>query len=341
MICFDGFRIGTTLVQAWVGYVGDWRFFFLSSFFQGLAMIGGTFFNLMLMESVPPAQRSHAFIAFRLSWIVPTIFMPSVGLAIISSFGLVKGVRMLLLVNAASVVIASLFRTRYLEDRYRRLKRVSRSGGILISFDRIRHAVAEETEAINWLVRNGNAIKVFLFMTVQTFALNVTTRYTPLYITEYLGLDIVVLAILPAISTTSILLMMLFVATPYLTHKGGKLRRTILITSMIAPTSSAIFLLARDLPSLTASQVLHTAGSSIYNPAVNALWTNIIPKDRRGSIFALATLFRNAIVLPASAIGGYVFEWIDPRAPFFILIALECLATITIASAKDPRVLEV
>ena len=336
MICFDGCRIGTDLIQAWAGFTGDWRFFFLSSFFQGLQNIGGTFFNLMTMESVPPAQRSHAFIAFRLSWIIPTIFMPSLGYVVVSSFGLVYGIRILLIISAVSVITASFLRIHYLKDPYKSSKRDPGYGGGL-TFGRIRNAGSEELDAIKWLGRNSNVVKVWLFMITETFALNVTTRYTTLYITTYLCLDPVVLAILPAISTTVTLAMMLFVATPYLAHRGEKLRRTILITSIIAPTSSILFLLATNLLDLTVSQSLHNVGSSIYDPAANALWTNIIPRERRGRIFALSTLIKNIVILPAPVLGGYVFEWIDPRGPFFILVALECLAVVAIASAKEPR----
>jgi MFS family permease len=178
-------------------------------------------------------------------------------------------------------------------------------------------------------------------MTMDAFAVNVTTKYTSLYIVDYLQLDPFILALLPIISTSVTVLTMLFVATPYFANQGKKLQRIILLTSLIAPVSSIIFLLAYDFTSLAISQILGVIGSSIYNPASNALWMNMIPRNRRGRIFALTALMRSIIILPAPVIGGYFFEWINPRAPFFILTAFECFAVLIIASAKEPDFQEI
>ena len=63
-------------------------------------------------------------------------------------------------------------------------------------------------------------------------------------------------------------------------------------------------------------------------PAWQALVADLIPADRRGRVMGLMGTLVGLLSLPASWVGGYLYDNVSPQAPFYASFVLGVTATI-------------
>lgn len=341
---FDSFCIAAQVVEAIAGFFGNWWFFIFSALFLGFWGVGSAIYFVILQESVVPERRPQVYIAFTVLLTFPQLFMPYIGQQIIKNLGIIEGCRLMFVANAIGFTCQVIIRSRYLRetlkiDRTRRCIPKTR-----FSLNHFKHFFSENADALKWLIQNSRIILVWLFLlaiaSMQSISINLTQRYTSLYIVQYLGLDISALAITSFVNTFFTLMMMVFVATPFFTKGKKNLKRSIEASSALAPLATCIFLLAKDLQGILLHYIIMVFGSSIYTPAANALWVNSIPRSKRGRVFALTQLLQSLLTIPIPLIGGWAYEYIDPKGPFIAMTVVQFLAIALISLAREPDVPE-
>jgi MFS family permease len=57
---------------------------------------------------------------------------------------------------------------------------------------------------------------------------------------------------------------------------------------------------------------------SFYDPTYSALEADLVPKERRGRVYAVFTVAWSAFTVPASLLGGLIYEQISPQLSFIL-----------------------
>ncbi|NIO36643.1 MFS transporter, partial [Candidatus Bathyarchaeota archaeon] len=77
---------------------------------------------------------------------------------------------------------------------------------------------------------------------------------------------------------------------------------------------------------------------SFYEPTYSSLEADFIPDERRGRVFAAFGVAWSAFTVPASLIGGYVYEQVSPELSFVMAsLGTLCCLILTALFIKQPE----
>jgi MFS family permease len=82
---------------------------------------------------------------------------------------------------------------------------------------------------------------------------------------------------------------------------------------------------------------------AFYEATYSSLEADLVPKERRGRVFAAFSVAWSAFSIPASLVGGVIYEKIDPRISFILaaVVVVVCFITtakfIHLPKKKQPR----
>jgi len=105
-------------------------------------------------------------------------------------------------------------------------------------------------------------------------------------------------------------------------------RMTVLLVVMALDISSySIFILCRGFMDLLILWVYASSIWAFYEATYSSLEADLIPKERRGRTYAALSASWNVMYIPASLVGGIVYEKVCPEASFISasLIVFLCL----------------
>jgi len=112
---------------------------------------------------------------------------------------------------------------------------------------------------------------------------------------------------------------------------------------LLATTASDIFtyLLFIRCGMFTQVLTLWIVGSfvwSFYEPTYSSLEADLIPGERRGRVFAAFGVAWSAFTVPASLIGGFVYERVNPELSFIMAsIGIIICFILTALFIKQPK----
>lgn len=70
---------------------------------------------------------------------------------------------------------------------------------------------------------------------------------------------------------------------------------------------------------------------AFYEATYSSLEADLVPKERRGRVFAAFGVAWSAFSIPSSLVGGIIYEKIDPRLSFILAAVVVILCFITTA----------
>ena len=76
----------------------------------------------------------------------------------------------------------------------------------------------------------------------------------------------------------------------------------------------------------------------IGGPAWQALVADIIPSDRRGWIMGLMGTLIGLLSLPGTWIGGYLYDFVSPMAPFYTSFGLGITAFLIFVNEPKEKI---
>jgi MFS family permease len=99
----------------------------------------------------------------------------------------------------------------------------------------------------------------------------------------------------------------------------------IILGLLIVVTGQGVFLISQTFWTFAIAWGLFGIGWGFVAPAYDALISKAVPTRLRGTAFGLFSTSIGVIALPAPYIGGLLWKYMGPRAPFLVLPTLMLL----------------
>jgi MFS family permease len=177
------------------------------------------------------------------------------------------------------------------------------------------------------LVSGGVLTWIFITDGIRDIAVRLSTDLEPLYMTQIGGMSLEQLGWVRALGG----LAMMLIALPagWMSDRRGE-RVTIAFSFILQFAGLAIFVLATDFWSFALSAIVFGLGVGVITPAYDSFLSKAVPESMRGIAFGLFQTSLGVLSMPAPWLGGQLWNWAGPRAPFAINAIAALLATIPV-----------
>jgi len=298
----------------------DWRMILVGLIISNLCLIYLPAMEALEADSIPPNLRGVGFSLMRVIPSVLSIFSPIIAGYLVGRYGLVMGMRIVYTIIVAGALISALIRLLYLEETLDNPERLT-INGFIYSY---RESLSSIIDAWRRVPRNLKILTLIIMITAVEDP--IFMQYAALY-----ARDIIMIPedIWGYIFTLSILSALLF-AWP-----AGKLvdvygRKTALITGfLIGIPATYLFITSRGVVQLALVLIIFAFMGTVLGPAFQAFITDETPKEFRGRVFGLIGLLNLVGNVPASILGGFLYE-VSPPLPFYILLILDSILVVMI-----------
>jgi len=241
--------------------------------------------------------------------------MPSIGGYLIDTQGILTIMRLAYIGLAVSGIISGIVRLSLLQETILCVpeKNNSQRNPSLKGVGKlVKDSFREHLQAWRWMPHSALALTVSYIL--WAFEYGLVEPYWIVYAEKVIGLTStewgIIIAVGSAISIGSKTLLV-----GKMLDKFG--RRKVLL----ATTASDIFtyLLFIRCGMFTQVLILWAVSSfiwSFYDPTYSALEADLVPKERRGRVYAVFTVAWNTFIIPASLLGGFIYEQISKQLSF-------------------------
>lgn len=257
-------------------------------------------------DALPRSQRAMGFTFQAILKRIPIAIAPILGGIMIAEFGVVRGIRLALVIavilSLVTIVAVSRVRLEHVVDKENR-----KIAGVWRSFPPPLRALLVSDIFIR--ICEG-MVDVFVVL----YALNIV-RITPAQFGVMIAIQM----------TTSIAV---YIPAAHFADRLGK-KPFVIATFLAFALFPLAVVMATSVLTLAAAYVVGGL-REIGEPSRKALIVDLADPALRGRSVGLYYLVRGVTIAPAAAIGGYVWR-ISPQLPFFIATAIGLIGTIVFA----------
>jgi DHA1 family tetracycline resistance protein-like MFS transporter len=326
--------IALGLNQFLVAAAPNWQFLTLAIILTNICWVFEPAFWAILADSINKQKRGTAFALYSCLSFLPWAIMPSIGGYLIDIHGILTPIRWAYVGLAIVGIIAGFIRLFMLTETISpQNKETSKQYSVRKLGKLVKDAFKEHLQTWKWMPHATLALTAIYI--IWAFEFGLVEPYWIVYAEEIIGVTStqwgIIIGVGSAISITSKILLV------------GKLldkfsRRKILL----ATTASDIFTYLLFIRCGMFLQVLAlwTVSSfiwSFYEPTYSSLEADLIPEERRGRVFAAFGVAWSAFSVPASLLGGFIYEQINPELSFAMAsISITLCFILTALFIKQP-----
>jgi MFS family permease len=269
-------------------------------------------------DSAPPRRRGMAFALMDFLPAIAAVPAPFLAIYLASTRGLVGGMRIVYLVAVGLFGSAALLRLMLKETLPKEAEINAETFGSRSWEDFKR----DYSDAVRFILRN--LLPLLLFYVVFNFAFMGCFRFFPFFSVDFLGISSDNWGVAYMIGVA----LSLLVAIPsgILIDKIGR-RKMLLFATGVMAFSAFVYV---STPSQTEDALLRVfvsfplimLASAIFSRAYLTLEADLVPRIKRGRIFAVLQLLAGLTGAIGQALAGFTYQQIDPRLPFFALVSL-------------------
>lgn len=313
-------------------FAPDWRFVLIGMIISNLSLIYQPALDAILADSVPPEKRGMGYAATNVIPNIPTIFAPAVAGLLVETHGIVPGMRIVYLIVFLCLMAAAVIRLLFLRETLEKPQEI-KLGEMKAAFQNSLGAIAEA-----WRDMPKNLKFLTVAFLVSAFEEPMFRMFTSLYV-----FDVIMVSKMEwgLVNTASV------ATTLALGFPLGKLvdmigrRRAILLAYLLFIPSSLLFVFSGSFAELIVIYMMFAIGGCLIMPAYNALLADMIPREKRGRILGTIVTLNILATVPASALGGLLYD-VGPAYPFFFAIVLgTTVSLIILLTVREPKVREI
>jgi MFS family permease len=287
--------------------------------------------NAMISDSLPAERRGMGFSIVMLIASVSTTPSPAIAGLLRARFGLISGMRIAYGIVVGLFLIAAFFRFFFLKETV-----VTASKPRLNEIFQSYPTALKESFKV-WKKVPKSMLYLFLSFSIAIFGFSATSLFTVVYATRVLLIDEVIWAFI--IATVPITTIILALPVGKLVDKIK--RKTPILASILLFGLAMWIFVNGDLIKVIISLILLGAGQVMLNASFGALQTDLTPKEQRGKINGFINFANYIVMALGSFIGGYLYEYVAPQAPFMIAIAAVLPSFfLTLVFVKEPKTRE-
>jgi MFS family permease len=311
-----------------------WQLLAVAITIVNLCWVAEPAFWAMLADSIDEKHRGIAFSVFSCINFLPWAVMPYLGGFLIDIEGVLSIMRGMYYLLAFLGVTVGILRLLFLEET---LPQLGRKGG-RARLKSLREIVAEALKAHFrvWLSMPRSVLALAFTYMIWSFEFGLVEPYWIVYAQEEIGLTSTEWGTVIVAGNIVSLLFKLVVVGRVL----DKFQRRKVLLAILAFDSFnyILFILCRDFPQTILLWVYASTIWSFYEATYTSIEADLVPKERRGRTYAAFGIAWSAFGIPASIIGGVIYEEVSPQLSFILasIVVLVCLA-ITIKFLHPPK----
>ncbi len=298
----------------------DWRFVLIGLILSNLCLIYQPALEAIEADSIPPDVRGVAFALMR---VIPSAFSvasPIIAGYLVGTFMLVGGMRIIYLLVFLASLAAAFIRLFFLEETLENPEPLTLSS-FLASY---KESISSIVEA--WRVVPKNLKILTVIMLITAIEDPIFMQFASLYVLDVIRIPedqwgyIFSLMILVS-------LLFAFPSGKFVDKYGRKF--SFIVGFLIGLPATYLFITARSVPQLMLVLILFAILGTLLGPAFQAFITDHTPKEYRGRVFGLIGTLNLIGTIPASVIGGILYE-ISPSLPFYLLLIVDAVLVVLI-----------
>ena len=314
-----------------------WSFLLIAIAADAIARLYVPALNALVADSIPPEDRPTAYASMMLVTSLPGLVMPYVGAYLISTMD-ITGFRIGYLIAFALYIVAATIRFFKLKETLPKRDEDTEKTSLLT---KIKSGLKESFVGVAYILKwmKGSIRVLFIGNCISDFAGHLTGAFFFFYSFYVIRLSLGQLGIVSITFTAVTLITRIPLAK--ICDKVGR-GRFVILSSICFTSSTVVFVFAKSFPDVLISNVISAIGVSFMVPAFSSLQADLTPKEKRGRVLAAFYTIPLICAIPASTIGGYLYENVDPSYPFFMSIAVNMIVLgLYIFKLKEPKVREV
>jgi len=318
---------GIAISYLFYAFAPDWRFVLLGMIISNLCLIYQPALQAIHADSIPPEKRGLGYAASNVIPTIPAIFAPAIAGYIVETSGLISGMRLIYLIVFLCMLASAIIRFLFLKEtlpKHRKIKLEELKGVFKESLIAIKEAWASMSKDLKLLT---------VALLVSAFEEPMFRNFTSLYVFDVIKVTDIEWGIVNAAWIVTTLIFGLPLGK--IVDKIGR-KNSILLSYVIFTPSSILFIFCRNFLQLFIAYIMFALGGSLIGPAYSALQADMVPREKRGRVMGIIGTLNIIATIPASALGGYLYE-IDPAAPFIWAVILGIVVSfIVIFGVKEP-----
>ena len=295
-------------------------YFLVGRVINGLVYVVLPSFECLFVEDVAEQHRPAVFTLFQFLTSAASLLAPVAGL-MVAAWDIVPAGRVIMAASMFSLIGMACVRQVTLRETTMGMERMS----AVVTMAPV--ALAREYAAT--VRRMAGDREVFGFLAVRSVVAFVGVMwgaYVAIYLADPQGIGVSksVISLLPFVSAVVTLALILLAA--------GRVSSSAVFGNLII---GEVFWLAAGVAFLASPHrtiwfaLLYTAlsavGTAFFQPANQSHWANVVGDRDRAATFSAGTALSLLIALPAGPLAGALYTW-EPRAPFAVGLAMQCLA---------------
>lgn len=313
-------------------FAPDWRFVLIGVIISNFSLIYQPALEAIEADSIPPNKRGMGYAAINVIPNIPTIIAPAIAGFLVSTQGLIPGMRVIYATVFFCILAAALIRLFFLRETLPESKKI-RLGEITTAFKESFGAIAEA-----WRSMSASLKFLTVAFLISAFEEPMFHIFTSLYVFDIVKISEIEWGLVNVgfIATT----ILLGFPLGKLVDKIERKKAAILAYFALIP-STVLFILSTSLTQLLLARIMLAIGYSLFWPAYNALQADMIPREKRGRIMGTIGTLNVLATIPASAVGGLLYS-LDPASPFILTIVLGVIVSFTVfLGVKEPKTREI
>jgi MFS family permease len=314
------------LFPALYAIIRDWRVFGILVGFAAIESISRPAIRALIVDSIPPQRRTTVIAFLQVVSSLPMTVTPFIGGYLIQKHGLPSGFRMAAAISAVTALVSALIVLFFLKETLRKSENTngSESSGV--------HKRDDNAKIPRRFPSSLGSL--MLSHVLVAFANGAVGSYYILYASEIIGLTSLEWAPIASLQSLAVALK---IPGGWLSDRFGKKRVMTLSVIACAPCAILFTLSQSFLQALTVSLLLIVTGI-YFGPAYEALQADLTPRRLRGRIAALWQSSSFVATACGTAVGGLLFQEIDPAFPFYLFTGTQLLsALVLLILVKEPR----
>lgn len=311
-----------------------WQILAMAVMVVNLCWVAEPAFGAMLADSIDEKHRGIAFSVFSCINFLPWAVMPYLGGFLIDMEGVLTIMRWMYLMLAILGVTAGILRLLFLEET---LPQLGVEGG-KAPLKSLRGVVAEALKEHFKIWRSMPRSVLALASTymIWSFEFSLVEPYWIVYAKEEIGLTSTEWGTIIAAGNIVSLIFKLLVVGKVLDR--FQRRKVLLAILMFDSFNYVLFVSCRDFSQTILLWIYASIIWSFYEATYSSIEADLVPKERRGRTYAALGIAWSAFSIPASIIGGVIYEKVSPQLSFILasIVVFICLI-ITMKFIHPPK----
>ncbi len=313
------------LSELFVAVAPNWQFLGLAIIIVNICWIMEPAFWAMLADSINENRRGVAYSIFSCINFLPWAIMPFFGGYLIDIHGVLATMRTTYIALAVSGVISGIVRLSMLKETITSPNRENRKINLKNIGKLARESFKEHFKT--WISMSHAVLALAISYIIWSFEYGLAEPYWIVYAEGAIGLSSTEWGAIIVVGSIISMALKMFIVGKILDSYG---RRKVLLIIVAADTLTyLLFINCKNFIQVLSLWIPASVIWSFYEATYSSLEADLVPKERRGRVFAAFSVAWSAFSIPSSLIGGIIYEKIDPRLSFILaaLVVIACFVT--------------